>query len=332
MTAPSAESAQLLRRAATRAMRAPSVHNTQPWRLRIAGDSLDLSADWDRKLAVLDPVGRQLLISCGCAVLNARVAIAAAGRRSRTELFPPRTGAVVTARLTLDDDGEEPDASLAILGPLIDLRQTNRREFVSDGLDDALVDLLVAAAAAEGAILVPLARGDHKLAAARLTQRADREQNADPAYRAELRMWTTDDPQRPDGVPDHAIPHVTGALSELPIRDFDARGTGGLPDSAASGVAQHLFVLCTQDDRPAAWVRAGQALERVWLEVTRHAFALSLFTQPIEVPWIRDALQRELGLPGMAHMLLRVGRAARTPRTARRPLADVLVETDRSDR
>lgn len=320
------ETAQLLRRAARRAVRAPSVHNTQPWRIRLTEDGIELSADWDRKLAVLDPMGRQLLISCGCAVFNARVAITASGRRPEMELFPPRTGAVVTARLELGGKAGEEDARLAALDPLIDLRQTNRRAFVANSMDDALTDLLVASATDEGATLVPLIRGDHKLAAARLTQRADREQNADPAYRAELRAWTTGDPQRPDGVPDHAIPHVSGELSDLPIRDFDSRGTGALPDPAGQGIAQNLFVLCTDDDRPLSWVRAGQALERIWLEVTRHAYALSLFTQPIEVPWIRDALTRELGLSTMPHMLIRVGRAPRTPRTARRPLADVLLD------
>lgn len=322
----SADSAELLRRAASRAVRAPSVHNTQPWRMQVTGDSLELHADWDRRLSVLDPMGRQLLISCGCAVLNARVAIAAAGRHAKTELFPPRTGAVVTACVQLAGPAQESDAALAALDPLIDLRQTNRRAFLSDELPEEFAQLLVATAREEGAALIPLTRGDHKLAAARLTQRADREQNADPAYRAELRAWTTADPQRQDGVPDQAIPHVTGALSELPIRDFDSRGTGGLPDAVESGIAQHLFVLCTDDDRPASWVRAGQALERVWLETARHAYAMSLFTQPIEVPWIREALARELDLAGLPHLLIRIGRAPRTPRTPRRPLADVLVE------
>ena len=65
-----------LRRAAVRATRAPSVHNTQPWQLTVSPTSLELRADFDRRLRVLDPHGRQLLLSCGCALLNARAALA----------------------------------------------------------------------------------------------------------------------------------------------------------------------------------------------------------------------------------------------------------------
>ena len=58
--------AMVLRRAAVRATLAPSVHNTQPWRLHIRDGRLDVFVDQSRRLRVLDPVGRQLLISCGC--------------------------------------------------------------------------------------------------------------------------------------------------------------------------------------------------------------------------------------------------------------------------
>jgi hypothetical protein len=76
-----------LRRAAIRATLAPSVHNTQPWRLVIKGDELNIFADRSRQLQVLDPTTRQLLISCGCALFNARVSLRAyASRPARAVL------------------------------------------------------------------------------------------------------------------------------------------------------------------------------------------------------------------------------------------------------
>ena len=71
---------------------------------------------------------------------------------------------------------------------------------------------------------------DQRLAVATLSQHADDIENLNPAYRAELRAWTTDDPLRGDGVPNIAVPHVDGsAEDEVPIRDYDTRGTGALP-------------------------------------------------------------------------------------------------------
>ena len=70
---------EALRRAAVRATLAPSVHNTQPWRIVIGPGTLTFHADTSRQLRLLDPTGRQLIISCGCALLNARVSLAADG-------------------------------------------------------------------------------------------------------------------------------------------------------------------------------------------------------------------------------------------------------------
>ena len=62
-----------------RATLAPSVHNTQPWRFVLSPDALEIHADRSRQLRVLDPRGRQMTLSCGCALFNARASLAAAG-------------------------------------------------------------------------------------------------------------------------------------------------------------------------------------------------------------------------------------------------------------
>ena len=57
------------------AVLAPSILNTQPWRFRIDGDEVEISSDRKRILPVTDPQGRELLISCGAALINLRVAM-----------------------------------------------------------------------------------------------------------------------------------------------------------------------------------------------------------------------------------------------------------------
>lgn len=62
------------------AVRAPSSHNTQPWLFAVRPDGIALYADRTRALPVNDPHDRELTVSCGAALLQLRVAAAAAGR------------------------------------------------------------------------------------------------------------------------------------------------------------------------------------------------------------------------------------------------------------
>jgi len=208
---------------------------------------------------------------------------------------------------------------------VIGLRQTNRRRFASGEVPPEVVDTLVSAAEREGAILDPVDLENDRMALARLVQRADSLEISDPAYRAELRAWTTTDPDRRDGVRALVVPHVDGtAGDEVPIRDFDSQGKGGLPAGTRSGRDQCLLILGTTTDRPEAWLRAGEALERVWLEATRAGYVASLFSQPVEVAAVRAQLRSDLRLSMQPHMVIRVGRAPVTPASRRRHVADVL--------
>ena len=70
---------QTARELVSLAIRAPSVHNTQPWAWRIGPDSIELYADESRRLGAADPTGRNLVISCGAALHHLRVAARASG-------------------------------------------------------------------------------------------------------------------------------------------------------------------------------------------------------------------------------------------------------------
>ena len=65
-------------------LRAPSVHNTQPWRWRFRGTGVELHADRGRQLAATDPEGRDLVLSCGaaCTTCGWRSPCAASAARS----------------------------------------------------------------------------------------------------------------------------------------------------------------------------------------------------------------------------------------------------------
>jgi nitroreductase len=304
-------------------VQAPSLHNSQPWHFELRDGALDVYADRGRQVQVLDPRARQLHISCGCAVFNARVALAAAGVAVDVHRMPdPHRPNLVATLIPGDGPG---DGALARLDGAIDERRTNRRRFTDEDVEPSVVAELVDHARAEGGALMAIVRAEHRQALMRLSQLADRYELADPGYRAELRRWTTDDPRRDDGVSARSVAAVDGtAQDELPLRDFDSAGSAWLPAATHSSSRQCLLLLTTTADDEPAWVRAGEALERVLLELADRGYATSPLTQVIEVRQTHELLREELGLSGHPQLLLRVGRAGAVAPTRRRPVEDVL--------
>jgi len=326
LPAPRRTAAEALRLAADHARLAPSVHNTQPWTLVLRGRRLEFHADRDRQLRTLDPVGRALTQSIGAAVLNARVSLASSGWATVVERLPSAADPDLLVVLTPIEGA--PDAGLAPLAGAVPVRRTNRRAFSAAELPEDLLRRLIGVVAAEGVQLIPVRTENHRRLVARLTQQADALQNADAAYRAEMRRWTTRSPDSRDGVPSAAVPHVDGRQhDDVPLRDFDSTGAGELPPETHSSSGQTMVLLATALDDAAAWLSAGEALERLLLELTRHGWAAGPLTQAIEVPLTRTQLRAALTWNAHPQMLLRIGRATPTPAPPRR-LHDDVVEDD----
>ena len=73
------------------ACRAPSLHNTQPWRWTFDGAGLHLFADRLRVVLSTDSTGREVLLSCGAVLDHLRVAMAAAGWARPSSVFRTHT-------------------------------------------------------------------------------------------------------------------------------------------------------------------------------------------------------------------------------------------------
>ena len=323
-----------LRHAAVRAVLAPSVHNTQPWRLVLGPARLEVHADWSRWLPALDGHGRQLLLSCGCALLNARCSLAAAGLPVRVDRFPDPLRPLLLATIVVleesssahqeaeadpaahhDADADPAtDADLAGLDAAVEDRRTNRTRFDGEPPPAELLDRLVDVATHHGVELLPLTERQAR-SAAQLSRVADKVADATPGYRHELRAWTEGNAGRRDGV------SGDGVLRTRPR--VDTHGMGWLPAFTGAGA---LLVLGTRHDSQAAWLQAGEALERVLLTVTAAGLAVSTLSQVVEVDETNNRLRRELGLTVHPQVLLRVGRARSVPSTRRRRLVDVLSE------
>jgi nitroreductase len=80
------------------AARAPSVHNTQPWRFTVTGQAIELYADASRQL-MEDLTGREMIISCGAALFGLRLAVRSLGYEPEVDLFPEPGQRLLLARV-----------------------------------------------------------------------------------------------------------------------------------------------------------------------------------------------------------------------------------------
>jgi hypothetical protein len=305
------------------AARAPSVHNTQPWRFRAGPDAIELYADQRRKLRV-DPVGREMLISCGAALFGLRLAVRSLGYVPMVELLPDPAQLRLLARVRMYP-GEPMTGRERQLLTALPHRHTHRGPFAAEPLPAGLLAGLQHDALAEGATLALV---DPALAYQRLADivgAAAHRQDLDPAAQADMRRWSraTAAPAR-DGVPARAFPAKAGPQpGRLPQRDFDLGRDLGLLEGGGPPPAA-TAVLLTPGDGRADWLRAGQALHRLLAHAASEWVFASLYSQPLEAAAIRAVIRDRLALPGAPQMLLQLGIAHTAQATARRPASDLI--------
>jgi nitroreductase len=305
------------------AARAPSVHNTQPWRFKVSQDAIELYADPRRKLRV-DQAGREMLMSCGAALFGLRLAVRSLGYLPVVELFPDPARLRLLARVALGAAVPMNEAERRML-EAVPHRHTHRGPFDPGPLPDGLLARLQHHALAEGATLAVVQPALAYRQLADIVSVVGRRQDLDPVARAEVRRWSraAGSPAR-DGVPAQAFP--AGPVRQrgrLRQRDFDLdRGLGLL--TAAGPPAAATAVLVTPSDSRADWLRAGQALHRLLAHAAAGWVFASLYTQPLEAAAIRALIRDRLALPGAPQILLQLGLARTTQSTARRPPAELM--------
>lgn len=307
------------------ACRAPSLHNSQPWRWVASSTSVDLFVDPHRTVTSTDPSGREAIISCGAALHHFEVAMAAGGWASNVERFPNPNNLdhLASVDFTLVDYTAQGRRSRA---DAILRRRTNRLPFrapkhwasfvpvLRSSFDNDLVTLDVLAADARPRLAE----------AARLTEALRR---YDDHYHSELRWWTA--PTREfEGIPESALvsepdDRRVDVNRRFPIDPFDERSSAGTHDEAK------ILVLSTPRDTRVDFLNCGEVLSAILLECTMVGLATCPVTHITELEASRDILQVLTSHPlAVPQVLIRVGiepegEFAPEP-TPRRPLSEVL--------
>lgn len=313
------------------AVTAPSMHNAQPWRFahRPGTDTIRLDGDPARAMPRGDPRHRALHLGCGAALFGLRVAAAWRGWDTTTRLLPDPADPWYFADVRVQrgsDPLPERDRELATLQPVLRRRHTSRFPYGEEPVPAPVLGALRAAALLEGCRLV-VPGPWHTDAVLTLVQDSALFEAADSTVRREIAAWTRTgapgEESAGDGIPAYAFgPRQFGVSA--PVRDFDSPRR--LADRGAAVFEKHpqILLLGTEEDRPADWLRAGQAMHRVLLQATLDGLATSPISQPLEWAELRRVARDPLAVTGSVQMILRIGYGPPGPATPRRPVSEVL--------
>lgn len=310
------------------ATRAPSIHNSQPWRWRVGAQSLHLYSDPEKHLPNTDPDNRELLLSCGASLHHAVVALAAMGWQAKVHRLPDP---LQPTHLAAIEVSRHPAGELDItLAAAIPRRRTDRRHYAWWPVPAADIAQISARAAGADVMLRQVASLPklQKIVAQAVWQHA-----TDHDYLTELTAWSGRYASV-SGVPARNIPK-SDPTSPIPGRLFAGAALEQPPETEAADDGAVVLALGTGEDTSLARLRAGEATSLVLLTATALGLSSCPVTEPLEIAETREAVRADVfGDSGYPQMLLRVGwapvNADPLPSTPRRQLADVATWLDGS--
>jgi len=296
---------------------APSGHNTQPWTVRLENRAIWIGTDSARWLPKVDPGNREVMLSVGAFIENLVTAAPAHGFVADCEVLnaQPTTD---LARLVLTSISPR-DVPLERLRK----RRTVRTGQLSREITTTDVEALHAAAGAHDIhFFTPASAHGRRLSEA--TWEANRLQTARDEAQAELADWIRWTPAEGRAYRNGFTPEsldITGIAGWYVRYFMNKKVVLGkvFRKQGIDRVRQQLssyggwIVITSGDQRIPALIDAGRRCERMWLETRARSIGVHPMSQVLEEAPLKDQITRDLGLPGRAQFILRVGYVSAYP-------------------
>ncbi|MCH4156265.1 MAG: nitroreductase [Muribaculaceae bacterium] len=301
------------------AIKAPSGHNSQPWKFHFADDStIELIPDFSRSLPVGDPGNRELYISVGCAVENLCLAAQQVKLASDVSISPEK---VIVHFSPANHTEIRPTTGM------IASRQTNRGTYDGTIIPAEYIRLLVTMSGAK-----IFANGSHEFGIiTNFVEKAGENLINDDAYKEELKTWMRYNKDQAEASGDGLSYDVFEAPNmplwiSAPVMNYMINATAQIKmEHKKIMSSSHIALLIAKERTMEGFIELGRTLERFLLKATTLNVATAFINQPCEVPEIANDLRKALLLRDNPDILLRLGHANPAARSRRRPLQSFII-------
>ena len=250
---------EVLKRAVLLACRAPSVHNSQPWRWVAdvgAGQTLHLHVDRSRTVPATDHSGREAILSCGAVLDHLRIAMSAARYETNISRFPDPNdpGHLATLEFSPLDSVTEAQQNRA---RAILQRRTDRLPFHPPA-EWHLFEPVLRSVFDEDVVMLDVLSDDQRPRLVEASELSEALRRDDSSYHVELDWWTSSF-SLAQGLPPSALLSVSERRRVEIARDFPIRSQQDRRSEIAADWSK-ILVLSTPDDTRDDVLRCGEVL------------------------------------------------------------------------
>lgn len=309
------------------AVKAPSGHNTQPWKFSLSGKSIKIFPDYSRRLSVVDPDDHALFISLGCALENMVIAA---------------THFSYETNITVNSDNKpnffiqvdlKPDINIPKdeLFNYIEKRQVTRCGYKPEKVKQSELDLLMNISRKDGIDLLLFTTDEKIKSLEPFIIEGSNRQFSNKNFKNELIHWfrftKKDAMQTGNGLwtATMGLPNMGKLIGKLVMKYFvTAKSEAKRWSSLINKSAGFALFVTNKNDIP-HWINFGRSFQRFGLTAAKLNISHAHVNMPCEEIEVRKRLMQHLNLGDKNPLLLiRFGYSDKLPYSFRRPVESVI--------
>lgn len=303
---------------------APSVHNTQPWRLTLKADTLSVHVDPSRQLEYTAKQVHEPYISLGAFIETFEQAAQSFGHS--VAIDNPADGSHVADIRIAGRTISNADIFEAIVH-----RTSNRHAYATDPIAKQTLDEIVSHDLTGASVFLISSKQEIEWMA-RLAAVATEAVMTEQTFREELSGWVRNNLTRKyDGMPGfvQGMPTPISLVARHVIKHVDVSRDQAKKDARLLTQSAHLVLISTPDPEDTRSLLAcGRLYARICLQAKRHKYDTSAVTAPIAYGPTREEIIQRLPGANCPVALLRLGSAQKPGRHTPRIPIDRLIHND----